>query len=74
LSDQSPIIREMNISIELSDENSKRLAELARRLNVDVRDLAHAAIDDLISKPSDEFDRAANRVLRKNAELYRRLS
>lgn len=64
----------MSISIELSEEKSQRLAELARRLNVDVRELAHAAIDDLISRPAIDFDRAANRVVQKNAELYRRLA
>ena len=64
----------MNIRLELSDEKSRRLADLARRLNVDVRDLALASIEDLLAKPEDDFDRAANRVLEKNAELYKRLA
>lgn len=63
----------MNIRLELSDEKSRRLADLARRLNGDVRDLALASTEELLAKPEDDFDRAAKRVLEKNAELYKRL-
>lgn len=64
----------MSISLELSDEQSKRLQERARELGVDPRDLARAAVNDLLSRADDEFDRAAKLVLEKNRELYRRLS
>jgi len=64
----------MSISLHLGDDESRRLEEVARELNVDPADLAMAAIRDLISRPSDDFDRAARRVLEKNRELYRRLS
>jgi hypothetical protein len=30
-------------------------------------------VRDLIAQPADDFDAAAERVLSKNAELYRRL-
>ncbi len=60
----------MNISLELTDEQSNRLNELG----VDPHDLARAAINDLLTKPDDDFDRAAQYVLEKNSELYRRLS
>jgi hypothetical protein len=37
-------------------------------------DLARAAIADLLATPGEEFRAAAERVLRKNEELYRRLA
>ena len=64
----------MSISLQLSDEESRRLEEVAHELNVDPKELALAAIHDLVSRPSDDFDRAARHVLEKNRELYRRLS
>ena len=64
----------MSISLELNDEQSKRLEERARQLGVDPRDLAKAAVNDLLSRTDDDFDRAAKFVLDKNRELYRRLS
>ena len=64
----------MSISLHLNDEQSRRLLELALELQVDPADLAKAAIQDLLSRPADDFDRPAQRVLEKNHELYRRLS
>ena len=64
----------MSISLELDDEQSARLEERARELGVDARELAKAAVNDLLTRPADEFDRAAKFVLEKNRELYRRLS
>ena len=64
----------MSISLELTDEQSRRLEERARQLGVDPRDLAKAAVNDLLSRTDDDFDRAAKFVLEKNRELYRRLS
>ncbi len=64
----------MTISLQLDDEQSRRLLDVARALNVDPSELAKAAINDLVSRPSEDFDRAARHVLEKNRELYRRLS
>lgn len=64
----------MTISLQLDAEQSRRLVDVARQLNVDPSELAKAAISDLVSRPSDDFDRAARHVLEKNSELYRRLS
>lgn len=64
----------MSISLRLDDEHSKRLVEVARELNVDPSELAKAAVSDLVSRQSDDFDRAARHVLEKNRKLYRRLS
>ena len=64
----------MSISLNLTDDQSARLEERARELGVDASELAKAAVNDLLSRPSDDFDRAARFVLEKNRELYRRLS
>lgn len=64
----------MTISLQLDEQQSQRLLELARQLQVDPEELARAAINDLVSRPLDDFDRAARSVLEKNRELYERLS
>ena len=64
----------MTISLQLGEEQSQRLEELARELNVDARELALAAINDLVAHPAEDFNRAAGYVLAKNRELYRRLA
>jgi predicted transcriptional regulator len=64
----------MAISLNLDDEQSARLEERARKLGVDPRELAKAAVNDLLTSPDDDFDRAAEFALEKNRELYRRLS
>ena len=64
----------MSISLSLDEEQSARLEERARELGVDARELAKAAVNDLLTRPADDFDRAAAIVLEKNRELYRRLS
>jgi antitoxin FitA len=64
----------MSIALQLDDEQSRRLEQLARELGVDARELAKAAVDDLLNRPADDLDRAARFVLEKNRELYGRLS
>jgi predicted transcriptional regulator len=64
----------MKLSVEMTDEQQRRLSEEAKRLNVAVEDLAGAAVRDLLAEPESDFQQAAKRVLEKNRELYRRLS
>lgn len=64
----------MSISLNLDGEQSRRLEARARELCVDPRELAKAAVNDLLAHPADDFERAARHVLDKNRELYRRLS
>ena len=64
----------MTISLNLPSEAERRLAEVAKRLNIPVADLATAAIRDLVAQPADDFDKVARRVLEKNRDLYRRLA
>jgi hypothetical protein len=64
----------VGIAIELSAQQAQALSETARRLHVSEADLAAAAVRDLVARPSVDFQAAADRVLNKNQELYRRLA
>ena len=64
----------MTLNLELDAQQLRRLEEAASKLNVTIYDLAMAAINELLAKPENDFERAAERVLKKNAELYRRLA
>jgi hypothetical protein len=64
----------MKLSVALPTAVEEQLVQAAERLNVSPDELAAAAVRDLLSRPDDDFDRAAKRVLNKNRELYRRLA
>jgi predicted transcriptional regulator len=61
-------------TISLSDEEMRRLETLGKRESLLVEQIVRLAIHDLIGQPDDAFHATAKRVLKKNAELYRRLS
>ena len=63
----------MGIAIELSDQQSQALNKTAIRLQVSEADLAAHAVRDLVSRQSADDQAAADRVIKKNQELYRRL-
>ena len=62
------------ITVSLPEERAVRLRDVARRLKVTPEDLVRVSVDDLLSRPEEAFERAVERVLSKNAELYRRLA
>lgn len=62
------------ITVLLPDDSLLKLREAADRLGVTPEELARAGIEELLAKPDDAFKRAADYVLRKNDELYRRLA
>jgi predicted transcriptional regulator len=63
----------MTLAIELSQEQERRLADIARRLNIPPQVLAEAAVRELVSQPESDFEQVASRLLGKNRELYERL-
>ncbi len=63
-----------NITVALTDERLAKLRERAEAYGVSPEQLLQASIDNLIGGPDEEFKKAADHVLRKNAELYRRLA
>ncbi len=64
----------MKILVELSEEDAERLRSVAERLGVRPEELARAGLVDLLRQPEEDFQRAAEHVLRKNQDLYRRLA
>ncbi|HKH48358.1 MAG TPA: DNA-binding protein [Thermoanaerobaculia bacterium] len=62
------------ITIDLSDEQALRLSELAREAGVAPEELLHAGVEAMLAQPKEDLTRAAQYVVRKNAEIYRRLS
>ena len=64
----------MKLAIELTEQQARRLREGATRLGIEPEQLALAAVTDLIASEGSDFDTAAQRVLEKNEELYRRLA
>jgi antitoxin FitA len=61
------------ITVELPEERLQQLRELAAKLGVPPEELLRASIEGLLNHPDDRFRQAADYVLKKNAELYRRL-
>ncbi|MHC5734546.1 DNA-binding protein [Nostoc sp.] len=52
----------------------QKLQTLAQENGISLEDLLRTRIEDWLSWPTSEFAQAANYVLTKNAELYRRLA
>ena len=64
----------MTVTIQLTEEQSKRVQAAAERMGVKAEELAKVALDGLLARMDREFEEAASYVLSKNAELYRRLA
>ncbi len=62
------------IIIDLSDDQLARLRELAAGWGETPEEFVARRVDALVAAPPAGFDAAADYVLRKNAELYRRLA
>jgi hypothetical protein len=62
------------ITIPLPEDRLRRLKELAKRYGVAPEELAQAGIEDLLSRPDEDFRQTLDSLLKKNAELYRRLA
>ncbi len=62
------------ITVEVSEETADALEKRAERLGIRVDDLVREGLVEIVSRDDEEFLRAAEYVLSKNKELYRRLS
>lgn len=63
-----------SITINIRDEQMARLQDIANRLGVSVEDLARISVEELLAAPDEQFEQAADSVLKKNEGLYRRLA
>lgn len=64
----------MQLAIDLSPFQADRLLERAKSLGVQPEELARAVVADLHTTLDYEVPGAAEAVLERNAELYRRLA
>ena len=62
------------VTITLSEERAVKLKELAEEMGVAPEELLRARVEEWLSRPESDFAQAATYVLKKNAELYRRLA
>jgi hypothetical protein len=62
------------ITIPLADEQLRKLTELAEASGVTPEEFLRASVEKWLTHSDPAFAHAADYVLRKNAELYRRLA
>ena len=62
------------VTIPLTEIQWKKLQEKARRLRVAPEVLLMATLEDLLTRPEEDFRKTVEYVVQKNAELYRRLA
>lgn len=63
-----------SITIPIEDESLKKLAKRASEYGISPEQLALATLEEMLGRQDDEYKRALEYVLKKNAELYRRLA
>ena len=62
------------ITISLPDDRLQKLKEIATRFSIAPEELVRVSVEELLTRPEEDFRRALEYVLDKNAELYRRLA
>ncbi len=62
------------ITIPLPDDRLDELKQRAAELKVSPEELVRASVQELLTRPDQAFERAAEYILKKNQELYRRLA
>jgi len=62
------------ITVSLTEEGLLKLQEFAARLKISPEELARVGVEELLGLPDAEFQRAMDYVLKKNADLYKRLA
>jgi len=64
----------MTITIELPDDTAQRLTVEANRIGVKLEEYVQMKLEVHLDADDPEFAREADYLLKKNAELYRRLA
>lgn len=62
------------ITIALPEEPMSQLRKLAEEAGISPEELLRASVEHWLARPKEDFAQAAAYVLKKNAELYRRLA
>ncbi|HEY9153327.1 MAG TPA: hypothetical protein VIN60_10610 [Anaerolineales bacterium] len=61
-------------TITLPDERLKKLQEVAERFRVAPEELVRASLEELLTRPMEDFQAVLERVLAKNIDLYNQLA
>jgi antitoxin FitA len=64
----------VQMNITLSDDSARLLRQRASEADMTPEELVRATVEEWLRRSKDDFAAAAEYVLKKNAELYRRLS
>ena len=62
------------ITVTLSDDKLEHFRQLADQFGVSLNDLLCASIEDALGRSDARFEQAVERLLEKNAALYKRLA
>jgi hypothetical protein len=62
------------LEVQLPDQTASRLEEAAERLSVSPEELLLLSVEEKLAQLDAEFRESSDYVLKKNAELYRRLA
>jgi hypothetical protein len=62
------------VEFELPDETANRLQDAAQKIGVSAEDLMRISVEEKLARLDESFQNAADHVLSKNAELYKRLA
>ncbi len=62
------------VTIQVSDDRVVKLQETASHLGVSIEELVLMGIEQLVKQPEASFQDPIGYVLKKNAELYKRLA
>jgi hypothetical protein len=63
-----------SFQVDLSERRFAKLQEMASCLGVSPEELLRVSVEEFLDRPKDEFLQVVNRVMKKNEELYKRLS
>ena len=63
-----------DITVSLPNDRIKELKEKSSRLGLTLEQLVLLSIEDILSRPDEEFRQVMDYVLQKNAKLYQRLA
>ena len=62
------------LTISLPEDRLRQLEDLSRQYGIAPEELVRASVEELIARPEEDFRRALEYVLAKNADLHRRLA
>jgi len=64
----------MDKTLSIRDDRFAKLKDMVSRLHITPEELVLVSIDELLTRPDEQFKSSVDYVLKKNAELYRRLA